>query len=431
MISNTIPSEVSERRHRWQGLTLGLLVVGYSGFYLCRSDLSACTPAICDELKEQGWDYNEALIRVGDMASLGVLTYAVGKFIGGWSIDRIGGRRGFLGAMFIAVVCTAAFARGDSFAVWIPLWLLNRFGQSFGWPGMVRICSRWFPPTAYGFAMAALSLSFLFGDAAARWSYGQMFTWGFGWRDVFAASGAISGLILLINVFFLHESPRGVELPEAQDHFQCGQNDEDVGPNLMDILRQPAFWVACGMCFGLTIGRETFNTWTATYFRDVIGLTNAEAADASKGFPLYGGVAVFMAGLFRDRLGRAGQTAILVGGSIIAGCIMLRLGTPGLNSWAVPLVNACGFFLLAPYSYFSGVIALDFGGKKSGATASGIIDGVGYLGGMFAGSGMSRLVKHTDWAMAFSTLATITIATGLAAILYSRMTRRSRNGPAV
>jgi hypothetical protein len=54
--------------------------------------------------------------------------------------------------------------------------------------------------------------------------------------------------------------------------------------------------------------------------------------------------------------------------------------------------------MMAPYSYLSGAISLDFGGKQGSASASGIIDGTGYLGGVFAGNsnfgdvGMARCV---------------------------------------
>ena len=49
------------------------------------------------------------------------------------------------------------------------------------------------------------------------------------------------------------------------------------------------------------------------------------------------------------------------------------------------LVGLVGFLVIGPYAYLAGAIALDFGGKHGGATSSGIIDGVGYLGGILAG----------------------------------------------
>ena len=56
------------------------------------------------------------------------------------------------------------------------------------------------------------------------------------------------------------------------------------------------------------------------------------------------------------------------------------------------------FLLIGPYSYLAGAISLDFGGKRGGATACGIIDGVGYLGGVLAGEGDRARLGHAGLA---------------------------------
>ena len=47
---------------RWQSLTLALLVVGYSGYYLCRSNLSVTMPLIDAEMTARGITANAARI---------------------------------------------------------------------------------------------------------------------------------------------------------------------------------------------------------------------------------------------------------------------------------------------------------------------------------------------------------------------------------
>ncbi len=42
------------RLFRWQFLTVALMLVGYSGYYLCRSNLSVALPLIADELAARG-----------------------------------------------------------------------------------------------------------------------------------------------------------------------------------------------------------------------------------------------------------------------------------------------------------------------------------------------------------------------------------------
>src|SRR5207302_8862557 len=81
---------------RWQVLTVLLMVVGYAGYYLCRSDFSVALPLIIKELAAGGLDPADAKIRLGAVASLATLAYAIGKFLSGGIADFLGGRRNFL-----------------------------------------------------------------------------------------------------------------------------------------------------------------------------------------------------------------------------------------------------------------------------------------------------------------------------------------------
>jgi len=55
-------------------------------------------PLILAEQVKHGVDAHVAEIRLGSIASLGVLAYAGGKFPSGAIADKFGGRRNFLGA---------------------------------------------------------------------------------------------------------------------------------------------------------------------------------------------------------------------------------------------------------------------------------------------------------------------------------------------
>ena len=72
--------------------------------------------------------------------------------------------------------------------------------------------------------------------------------------------------------------------------------------------------------------RETFNTWTPTYFTQVVGLSNARAAKLSALFPLFGGASVLLAGHLSDRLGRQGRATVIFGGLLLAAIALFILG---------------------------------------------------------------------------------------------------------
>ena len=116
-------------------------------------------------------DPGQARIRMGGIISLGVFAYVVGKFLLAGIADFLGGKRNFLTGMAGAIVFTLLFALGGGLPFFTLAWIGNRFVQAAGWGGLVKIASRWFSYSSYGTVLGVLSLSFLFGDAAARSSW--------------------------------------------------------------------------------------------------------------------------------------------------------------------------------------------------------------------------------------------------------------------
>jgi OPA family glycerol-3-phosphate transporter-like MFS transporter len=426
---------------RWQRATVILMVAGYAGYYLCRSNLSVCIPLIRDDLVRQGFDPDTAKKRLGLIVSFGVLAYAIGKFFAGGLADFQGGKRNFLGGMIGSIGFTILFALGGS----IPLFTLasvgNRFVQSFGWGGMIKVTSRWFPHGSYGRVMAFISLSFLFGDALARKFMGYLLAAGCTWQQVYFVCAGTLFVLLVINLAFLKESPREIGEPEPASHSDSlfgEQGNDPVPPGLWALLkplfRRRVFWYVCMLSLGLTLLRETFNTWIPTYFNEFLRMSHAEAASKSAWFPLVGGISVLLAGFASDGLGRASRALIIVVSLLLTtlGLVFLGLGDFGGSALApVILVTLIGFLLIGPYSYLAGAISLDFGGKQGSSTASGFIDGIGYLGGMMAGDSMARLVVQAGWNGAFLVLSVVALlSTAAAVLLLLEQLRQSRlTGP--
>ena len=202
----------------WQGLTVGLMVLGYAGYYLCRSNLAVMLLSIAEELTTRGLATSVAVAkeRLGWAVSLGTVGYAVGKFAAGSLVDLLGGRRNYLIGMAGAVACTILFALGGSIPIFTFVWFMNRLIQSLGWPGMIKITSRWFSYASYGTVMGVISLSFLFGDALARAFMGRLIEAGFGWRGVFGVTAGVLGALWILNFALIRESPGELGLPEPE-----------------------------------------------------------------------------------------------------------------------------------------------------------------------------------------------------------------------
>jgi OPA family glycerol-3-phosphate transporter-like MFS transporter len=234
--------------------------------------------------------------------------------------------------------------------------------------------------------------------------------------------------LLLINTVFLKETPQQIGESEPASHSDSlfgEQGNEPVPPGLRALLvplfRRRVFWYVCMLSLGLTLLRETFNTWIPTYFNESVGMSHSEAASRSAWFPLFGGISVLLAGFLSDRLGRANRAGIIIVCLLLTAVALAGLALHdfrGSRLWPVMVVTLIGFLLIGPYSYLAGAISLDFGGKQGSSTASGFIDGIGYLGGMMAGDSMARIVVFYGWKGAFLSLSVVAVFSTAAAVLF-------------
>jgi sugar phosphate permease len=404
--------------------TIVLLFGGYAACYYCRADLSVATPLLVEELGRHGLSHGEAIVRIGSLSSLGVLAYALGKlFLTGLG-DYWGGRRNFLIGVGGAALFTLMFAAGGSVPVFTIAWIANRLTQSVGWAGLIKVSSKWFNYSSYGSIIGVLSVSYLVGDALARQQMGVLIGRGYGWRAVFVFAGVVAVIMLLANLLWLRESRVEAGHAEATANPLNLFADSEAAPVsvaalVMPLLRSRAFLLVCVLSFACTIIRETFLTWTPVYLHDQLGYSTSDAAGLSALFPGIGVPSVLLAGWLSDRLGLNGRSLLLFLGLAATAAALLLLmslhpaGVPALLP--VAAIGLVAFCLLGPYSYLGGAFALDFGGKQASAASSGIIDGIGYLGGVLAGYGVASLAVAFGWGGVFVTLAAVSGAAALCA----------------
>lgn len=414
---------------RWQQIMLVSLFLGYTGYYVCRTNLSVATPLLINA--GLGLD-KEA---IGKISSYSIVFYAAGKFINGFLGDFLGGKRMFLLGMAASILCTILFGFGTTFAMFAMAWCLNRFVQSMGWGALVKMTSRWFGFDNYGKAMALLSLSFLIGNAGVKWYLGSLIEANLDWRQLFFASAATLAVVAIFCAFTLRPSPRDMGLPEPPVNPEnlFGAEGEATRPDslrelLATFLRSPIFWTILILSFGLTLIRETFNNWTPLYLTEAAGLSKGQAAKYSSIFDIAGGFSVLFCGFVTDRLftgRRGGVMAVMLTLSIPA---LLGLALYKGNTSALPLtfVGLTAFLTIGPYSFLGGAIALDLGGKRASSAAAGMIDGVGYLGGIISGYTIANIAKTSGWGGAFGLLAGVSVLIAAAAVVYWFQESRAR-----
>ncbi|MBW3623517.1 MAG: MFS transporter [Armatimonadetes bacterium] len=420
---------------RWRRATLLSLLVGYAGYYFCRSNLSVATPLLLESFVSRGLT-KESL---GLIATSGALFYAVGKMASGVLVDYTGGRRMFLFGMAASVLCTILFGLGTGFGALLVVWSLNLLVQSPGWNALVRITAHAFPAGQYGRVMGVLCLSFLLGDLVTRLFLSQLLQAGWGWRGLFFASAGALAAIFLILTFTLKERPgeAGEDVGEAGTVFRdraSPPRDRRLRNHLAPFVKSPSFWVIAFMSMGLTFIRESFHLWTPTYLTEAAGLPAGQAAQWSMLYPLFGCVSMVVSGYASDRYAHGQRGPLLVGSLALLALILLAMGVlPRTGSAALPVVaiSAVAFFLFGPYSFLEGAISLDLGGRRGGATAAGFIGGAGYFGALLSGYAVGALAERSGWNAVFLALSGVAGITLITAVYYWLQHERVSHTPDV
>ncbi|WP_158267579.1 MFS transporter [Adhaeribacter arboris] len=409
----------------WQISTAICLFVGYSGYYLCRSNLAIAAPLIIQEYAAVG--VNKVVM--GQIAALGVVFYAVGKVINGVLGDFIGGKKVFILGMLGSVLATIFFGFGKGVLFFGAVWSFNRLIQSMGWGGLLKITANWFSYKSYGKIMSFLSLSFLVGDIVAKLLLGHFLNLGMGWRGLFYIAAGLLVVIAMINVLFLKNSPENVGLvpPPPNPKNLHAQSDNQLAPpaSLRELLapyfKNLSFILILLMSFGLTAIREALNFWLPTYLFETTNQSEGLASQYSALYSAFGMISILVAGYLSDAWMK-GVRGLLIAGAGMLLTVVLGFMAVGFTGQILPLIfiSLAGLLLLGPYSFLAGAMSLDVGGPKGAATAGGLVDAVGYLGGTLALWLTGFLAEYVGWNAAFLALAAMAVGTACTAFIYYR-----------
>jgi sugar phosphate permease len=182
----------------------------------------------------------------------------------------------------------------------------------------------------------------------------------------------------------------------------------------------------------LTFLRVAFLTWTPTYLYEVSRAAGHEEVSGaivkSAMFPAAGVVAALVVGFLSDRLGPGRRAPIMAASLAVVVALVLLLGHGGVREpfAAGALIAGVGLFLLGPYSLLAGAVALDVAGKRGTATATGMIDGAGYLGATAAPYALGATADRAGWSAAFDVVAVAALVATLVAAGWTLVVLRRR-----
>lgn len=381
-----------------------MLGLGYIGVYLCRKNLAVAVPLLVNEFKASREE-------IGRIASLGTLAYAAGKLCLAPLVDRVGGRRSFLASAFLVAAFGALAASSPTLPLLGISYALNRLAGSPAWSAMIKQVPQRFGEGKLALALGLLSLSYVFGGAAAIGLAGTVASLSGGsWRAmmivpavILAALAFLAWLILPLETAAATQGSRDVPSFSANGSVRW-----------LELITDRGFLLICALSFCLTLIRETFNDWAVDLVKTQGGpaMSLEIASFLSLPFDLCGASGILVTGLVLGRLKSSQQRGFIAANLIVLATslfLMSRASQWGLAGLVV-LIGAVGFTGLGPYSLLAGYFSVRLRGTASAGRVSGVIDAVGYFAGVLAGSGFGWLVDHGGYRLGLDILA------GLAAV---------------
>jgi len=396
----------AERYAAW-----GLTWVAYASYYLGRKGFSVVKSTLRHSL-----GISERALGLIDTFYLAA--YALGLFFSGYVGDRVGARRLIGYGLCLSALCCAAFGAMNA-ALWFGvLFFVNGLAQSTGWPGTTRAMAEWTTAQNRGTVMAFWCTCYQVGSIVAS-DFAAYLLHRNGWRAAFFGPALVMlGVALVIFSFLKRGDLPAVPATPAQEVL----DRETRQAAQHTALQNPVLWAFGTSYFFIKYVRYALLFWLPYYLHGTLGYAADRAAYVSNAFEAGGIVGVIAIGMLSDRVRRFSRAALAMLSLFGLGlALLLCAALPPHDVWlTVGALALVGALLFGPDALLSGAAAQDVGGAAAAATATGLVNGVGSLGGMLEGLSLPAISAQFGWRAMFPLLAGLALCASLALIPAAR-----------
>ncbi len=389
------------RRRRAQNwLTLGFT---YAAMYMGRYNLSFANKALSDNY---GWDK----VQVGAIITAALSIYGISAMFNGPIADKIGGRKAMLIGVFGAVFFNLLFGLGAYLGIlgtgplllgyFATIWALNSYFQSFSALALIKVNSGWFHVRERG-TFSAIFGSMIQSGRALIFIVGGVAVAFLPWQWVFFIPAGIMGVMGFLTLKFVRDHPDEVGFPAFDTMDATSGDTEKVNMKYLmkKVITNPVTLTITMAEFCTGFVRHGFEQWFPRYMQEAQHLQLNSAVFQQGAFIIVvAGIAgAIAAGTLSDWLFTSRRPPVAFFGYALqivclvvvwlAPSLMMIIAAFVVNSFAISMVH----------SMLSGTASMDFGGKKAAATATGMFDGMQYIGGAAVGSGMGWMLERFGW----------------------------------
>ncbi len=336
------------------------------------------------------------------------LSYAIGPFIAGYIIDRLGTRTGFSLAVIVWTLASLSHAFARSWVGFALARLGLGIGQSGNFPASIKIISEWFPKKERAFATGLFNGGSNIGQVFAPLMIPVIILLFIYWQYVFVFSAFLSVLWLIawLLLFSTPEKSRFVNSRELEYINSDQAEKENIKISWKKTVSFRQTWVVClGKLFADPVW-YFYLFWGAKFLHSKFGINLTELA-----LPLVtiyivaygGGIA---GGAISSRLLKKGKSAnfsrkmTMLGSAVLVlpvmivpfidslyGCVaLIAIAAAAHNSWSANIFTVASD--LFPRKAVGSVIGLSttvgsFGGMITALLIGYILDEAGLAGYVF------------------------------------------------
>jgi len=384
-------------------VTLGLT---YASMYMARYNFAFANKDLSDT-------YGFSKTEIGSIITFATLFYGLSAMFNGPLADRIGGRKAMLIGTIGAFVFNITFGLGAYFGFLgtgtlllgylATVWTLNMYFQSYSALAIIKVNSAWFHVSERGVFSAIFGSMIQMGRFGVYALMTIPFVVVLPWQWKFFLPALFAAFFAVMTFIFVKDTPKDAGLPDFDPQDATSGDTEKITFRYVakKVFTNPiTITIAIAeFCTGLV--RKGFEEWFPRYMQEVqnLRLDNPVFQRNALAIVLAGVAGAFAAGMLSDKIFKARRPPVAFLGYMfqiislaivwMAPSLELVIAAFILNSFAISMVH----------SMLSGTASMDFGGKRAGATAAGMFDGMQYIGGSVMGYGMGYLLDNYGWGV--------------------------------
>jgi len=388
------------RRRAVNWLTLGFT---YAAMYMGRYNLSFANKSLSDEY---GWDKTQ----IGAIITAALTIYGLSAMFNGPIADKIGGRKAMLIGSVGTVVFNFFFGLGAYLGFlgtgtllltyFASVWSLNSYFQSYSALALIKVNAGWFQVNERG-VFSAIFGSMIQSGRALIFIIGGIAVTILPWQWVFFIPSMIVAVMSFLTYLNVQNTPSDVGLPHLDTMDATSGDTEKVNLKYVfkKVISNPiAITIAIAeFCTGFV--RHGFEQWFPRYMQEYqhLALDSPVFQKGAFAVVVAGIAGAFLAGTMSDLLFQSRRTPVAFIGYFIIICSLLTIWFAHDITFIIIAFVMNSLAISMVHSMLSGTASMDFGGQRAAATATGMFDGMQYIGGAAVGIGIGWLLDNFGW----------------------------------